>query len=95
MMFENLVRFLHWVLVLAILVIVCVNVVFELRERELTTIELIEEYIDDRYGNGYYGELLYETDESVCFVLHDKEWFTERKVTINKDYYMHMYTRGS
>lgn len=94
-MFEKLVRFLTWGLVLAILVICCVNVVYELTERELSTSELIEEYILDEFGTGYYGELVYENEENVSFILHDTEWHTERKVVINKDYYMHKYTRGS
>ena len=95
MLFEKLVRFLTWALVLATLAIVCVNIVYELTERELTTSELVEEYIDERFGSGYYGELVYETDENVCFILHDRERFTERKVVFNKEYYMYKYTRGS
>lgn len=94
-MFDKLVRFLTWGLVLAILVLCCVNLVYELTERELSTSELIEEYILDEFGTNYYGELVHDGDENVTFVLHDKTWFTKREVTINKDYYMHKYTKGS
>lgn len=93
-MFDKLARVLYKAIALAILVLCCVNLYYELTEHDYSASELMNEYISEVYGPDYYGEVIYETNDVVKFnVFADDGDCCE--VMINKEYYTHEFNQGS